>query len=141
MKISILGATGCVGSAAAFHIGMLGLTNELTLIGGKRHNVLEHHVIDLSTATAELDILIRAGKYEDLANSDIIINAAGAHQPLSRDRRDISRSIKITHFSAMYIDFMILVSPLPPKNRIITLFDTGFSNHISHFIAVILQQI
>jgi len=85
MKISVLGATGSVGAPAAFHLAALGLADEFVLIGGKRQNVLEHHALDLSTAVSEKDILIRHGGYEDLTGSDIVVNMAGAHQPLHLD--------------------------------------------------------
>lgn len=92
MKIAIIGATGCVGSSAAFYLSMSGLVDDLLLIGGSRQNVLAHHAIDLETAAAELEVKVTAGQFEDLAGSDIIINAAGPHQPLSQDRGDIIKT-------------------------------------------------
>ena len=89
MKISVLGATGSVGAPAAFHIAVSGLADEMLLIGGSRKNVLEHHAIDLSTAVATQDVTIRFGDYEDLTGTDIVVNVAGAHKPLSLDRNQI----------------------------------------------------
>lgn len=89
MKISILGATGSIGGPTAFQIATLGLADELVLIGGRRKNILEHYALDLSTAASTQDIEIRAGEYSDIAGSDIIIAAAGAHQALAQDRSHI----------------------------------------------------
>lgn len=89
MKIAIIGATGCVGSSAAFHIAMSGIVDEMLLIGGSRRNVLEHHAIDLGTAAAEHSVVVTAGEYTDLVGADIVINAAGSHQPLNQKREDI----------------------------------------------------
>jgi malate dehydrogenase len=79
MKISILGANGAVGAPAAFYIAIQQLADEIVMLGGKRQNVLQHHAIDISTAASTRDVLVRAGSYEDLIGSDIVINAAGLH--------------------------------------------------------------
>ncbi len=87
MKISILGATGSIGAPTAFYIAVSGLADELLMVGGKRQNVLRHHAIDISEAVSTTDCQVRHGSYEDLTDSDIIINAAGAHMPLHLERR------------------------------------------------------
>jgi malate dehydrogenase len=85
MKLSIFGGGGCVGSAAAFHIGTLGLLDELVLIG-RRQNVIEQHVLDLRTALAPLGVRVTAGANPaDIAYSDVIINTAGVHQSVLND--------------------------------------------------------
>jgi malate/lactate dehydrogenase len=49
------------------------------MIGGKRQNILKHHVMDLSSAVSGQDVLVRAGTYNDIGGSQIVINAAGLH--------------------------------------------------------------
>ena len=80
MKIAIIGAAGCVGAPVAFFLATEGLADEILMIGGKRQNVLKQHAMDLSTAVSAKDMVIRAGGYDDLPGTDIVINAAGAAQ-------------------------------------------------------------
>lgn len=89
MKIAIIGAAGSVGAPAAFYIAAQGLADEILMIGGKKQNVLKQHAMDLSTAVSALDIKVRAGGYEDLPGSDIVINAAGVAQGLIKDRMEV----------------------------------------------------
>ena len=89
MKISIIGAAGSVGAPAAFYLAAHGLADEILMIGGKKQNVLKQHAMDISTAVSERDILVRAGTYEDLSGSDIVINAAGVAQGLIADRMEL----------------------------------------------------
>lgn len=86
MKITILGATGCIGSSTAFNIAVHGLADELVLIGGSRQDALKQYVMDLTMATTTRDIRIRAGTYDDMAGSDIVIMSAGAHQGIVTSR-------------------------------------------------------
>jgi malate dehydrogenase len=79
MKIAIIGATGLVGSSAAFAIADQGLADELVMIGN-RQNILHSHAMDISAAmTARSDMVVRAGGYENMAGTDIVIIAAGVH--------------------------------------------------------------
>ncbi len=78
MKISIIGATGNVGSSAAFNIAISGIADELVMIGKHSIDKLEQYSFDLSTAVTGMDTLVRAGNYEDLRDSDIVIIAAGS---------------------------------------------------------------
>ncbi len=80
MKIAIIGAAGSVGAPAAFYIGAEQLADEILMIGGKRQNVLQQHAMDLSTALSAKGVKVKAGDYDDLAGSDIVINTAGAAQ-------------------------------------------------------------
>lgn len=87
MKITIIGAAGCVGSCATFNIAVHGLADEIVMIGGRRQNLLTYHAMDISTAVAAQNIVVRAGSYEDMPGSDIVINTAGVHQDLDTSRR------------------------------------------------------
>jgi malate dehydrogenase len=78
MKITIIGATGNVGSCAAFNITAQGLADELVLIDDPRPDMLALHALDLNTAATGLDMLVRAGTAADMDGSDIVIIAAGS---------------------------------------------------------------
>jgi len=104
MKVTIIGAAGSVGSPTSFHIADSGLADEIVMIDVRR-NVLQHHAMDLGTAVSGLDVRVKAGEFEDLAGSDVVINAAGVHQDFITDRmemfyknlpvvRDIARQVK-----------------------------------------------
>ena len=89
MKITVIGAAGSVGAPAAFYLAAQGLADEILMIGGTRQNVLQQHAMDISTAVSDLDILVRAGGYEDMGGSDIVINTAGVSQGLIADRMEM----------------------------------------------------
>lgn len=78
MKISIIGAAGCVGSSAAFNIATQGLASDMVL-ADIRQNVLENHFIDIVNAAvaSKKDLSIRIGNHEDIGGSNIVIIAAG----------------------------------------------------------------
>ena len=52
MKVSIIGATGNVGSCAAFNIAIQDLADEIVMIGS-RQNVLKSHVVDIDSSLVE----------------------------------------------------------------------------------------
>jgi malate dehydrogenase len=78
MKISIIGAAGCVGSSIAFNIVRQNLADEL-MVADIRKDWLEHHAIDFYDAAAagKTDIRVNMGSYRELSGSDIVIMAAG----------------------------------------------------------------
>jgi len=80
MKITIIGASGNVGSGAAFNIATHRLADELVLIDTPRQDMVTLHAMDLATAVTGQDMLVRAGTHEDMRDSDIMIIAAGSAQ-------------------------------------------------------------
>ena len=78
MKISIIGAAGNIGSCAAFNIAINRVADELVMIDSYSADKLEQYVYDLTSAVVGLDTLVRAGGYEDLQNSDIVLISAGS---------------------------------------------------------------
>ncbi len=88
MKVSVIGAAGSVGAPAAFYIGVSGLVDELVLID-MRPNVVQQHAMDMSTAMSDLGVKVVAGSHEDMAGSDVVINAAGVPQGLIADRMEM----------------------------------------------------
>ena len=79
MKISVIGAAGCIGSSIAINIATKGLADEIVL-ADIRQDWLEHHYIDVFDATVATNINIKVckGSHEDITNSDIVVMAAGA---------------------------------------------------------------
>lgn len=88
MKITIIGAAGCVGSATAFHIAMQRLADEIVMIG-HREGPLKSHWMDLSTAVTGTDVIARKGGYADMKDSDIVINAASAPEGVISSRSEL----------------------------------------------------
>lgn len=80
MKITIIGASGNVGSCAAFNIAVHRLANELVMIDVPRPDMVTLHAMDINTAVTGQDMLVRTGSYEDMGNSDIVLIAAGSAQ-------------------------------------------------------------
>lgn len=115
MKISVLGAAGSVGAPVAFNIAVSGLADELLMIDVKKQNVLEHHALDIQTAASSHNVTVKAGSYEDLPGSDVVINVAGSHVPLNIDRRKTLE--KQTKFIR---DIVLKMSTLCPDAIIIT---------------------
>lgn len=77
MKITIIGASGNIGSSAAFYIAVQGLADEIVMIDPPQPDLLKQHVDDLTSAVSHQDVLVRAGVDKDMKDSDIVINAAG----------------------------------------------------------------
>lgn len=120
MKITIIGAAGCVGSCSAFYIAAKGLASEMVLLGGKRQNVLKQHAMDLSTAVSHLDMKVYAGQFPDMAGSDIVINCAGAAQGVIADRmemlpKNVGIIKNISHEIMKYCpDAIVITASNPP---------------------------
>lgn len=123
MKVSIIGAAGSVGSPVAFYIAASGLAEEIVMID-VRSNHAKQHAMDIGTAVSALDVSVRAGDYEDLAGSRVVINAAGAPQGLIVDRmemlpqnipliRDIALQVK-RHCPAAIV--ITATNPVDPLN-------------------------
>ncbi len=77
MKVTIIGASGNIGSAAAFYIAVQELADEIVMIDTPRPDVLRQYVDDLTAAVSHQDVLVRAGADADMKDSDIVISAAG----------------------------------------------------------------
>lgn len=88
MKVSIIGATGMIGSSAAFNIAIRGLADEIMLIS-RRPALAAHHASDIQTSiVGRENTLVRAGVDSDLENSAVVIIAAGATSRSLPSRRD-----------------------------------------------------
>lgn len=135
MKVAIIGAAGSVGAPAAFHLAVSGLVDDLLMID-VRPNVVQQHAMDISTAVSALDIRVRAGTYEDLAGSDVVINAAGAPQGLIADRMEmLPKNIPLVKDNALQIKrrcpqavVITATNPVDPLNYA-TWLAGGFERH------------
>jgi putative NADH-flavin reductase len=118
MKITIMGASGNVGSCAAFNIAARGLADELVLIDDPRPDMVAMHALDINTAVTGLDMMVRAGSAEDMNKSDIVVIAAGSAQvvasrlasPQTRPSSGGSLKVKILP-DAVVITATILSAP------------------------------
>jgi malate/lactate dehydrogenase len=86
MKITVLGAAGCIGSSTAFNIAVRGLADELVLIDVYRQDAVAQYVMDLTIAATSQNMTVKAGAYDDMAGSDIVIVAVGAPQGVVTSR-------------------------------------------------------
>jgi malate/lactate dehydrogenase len=122
MKVTIIGAAGSVGAPASFYLAVSGLAEKIVMID-VRSNYVKQHAMDISTAASALNVSVKAGDYEDMAGSDVVINAAGISQGPIADRmemlpmniplvRDIALQIKRNCPAAIMITATNPVDPL-----------------------------
>ncbi len=123
MKVTVIGAAGSVGGPAAFYIGASGLADDIVLID-MRENVVQQHAMDMSTAFSAREVKVTAGTYEDMAGSDLVINAAGVSQGLIADRMEmLPKNIPLVRDVALHVKrhcpgaFVITATnPIDPLN-------------------------
>jgi len=135
MKVTVIGAAGSVGAPAAFYIAASRLADEIVMID-MRPNMVQQHAMDLSTAVSALDVRVKAGGYEDLAGSDLVINAAGVPQGLIADRMEmLPKNIPLVRDIALQISrycpaavVITATNPVDPLNYA-TWRTGGFARH------------
>lgn len=95
MKIGIIGA-GAVGSATAFSLMMTGVAHKIIMVDVNQKRA-EAEAMDIAHAAPFAGAgKIKAGTYEDLADSDVVIVTAGANQKPGETRIDLlERNVKI----------------------------------------------
>jgi malate dehydrogenase len=77
VKVTIVGASGAVGSATAFRIAQDGRVDEMVLIDARK-NLAQAHALDIEQAVVHRsNIRVYSGEVEDSRDSDIVIMAAG----------------------------------------------------------------
>jgi L-lactate dehydrogenase len=96
MKISIIGGGGLVGSSAAFALQTGKLVREIALLDVNAE-MAEGQALDLMHGTSVMaDQVIRAGGYEQVANSDCICITAGLRRKPDESRLDlINRNVAL----------------------------------------------
>lgn len=89
MKVSIIGGGGLVGSSAAFALQCGGVVREIALIDVNR-DLAEGQALDiLHGGPSTADQIVRAGGYEQVADSDIICITAGLRRKPDESRLDL----------------------------------------------------
>ncbi len=95
MKVGIVGA-GSVGSAAAFSLIMTGVAHKVVLIDMNEKKALAEAMDIAHAAPFTSAGKIKAGTYEDLDGSEVVIITAGANQKPGETRIDLlGRNVKI----------------------------------------------
>jgi malate dehydrogenase len=94
LKVSVIGASGTVGKAAAFSLAQEGAVDELVLIAREESlNKIEGEALDMYDAMAAKDIgvVIRASAdMKEVADSNIVIIAAGIPRRAGMSRLDVA---------------------------------------------------
>jgi malate/lactate dehydrogenase len=122
MKISVFGAGGYVGSNITSMLALHRLGDELVLVDPLKSNIVTHLAMDVGTAV-ENEVTVRAGEYDSIRGSEIVIIAAGASHGMMLSRmdvlpvnlpviRDIAREIKKSCPDAVVITATNPVDPL-----------------------------
>jgi len=91
-KVSVVGAAGTVGAAAAYNIALRGIADELVLVDIPD---MEAQTIgqaaDLNHGTAyDSNTVVRQGGYEDTAGSDVVVVTAGIPRQPGQTRIDLA---------------------------------------------------
>ncbi len=94
-KVAVIGATGRVGSTTAARLAMLDCVGEVALIARKRSverlKGLRRDILD-SLAAAQKDAEITIGhRFEDYADADLIVMAAGVPRKPGQTRLDLTK--------------------------------------------------
>jgi malate dehydrogenase len=133
MKISVIGAAGYVGSNMAIVLALNGLADELVLVDPYKQNIVIQLAMDASTAVNETGVVVKAGDFPDIKDSNIVLVAAGAAQGVIASRmemlpknlsiiRDIANDIKKYAPESIVIT---ATNPVDPLNYAMYKF-TGF---------------
>jgi malate dehydrogenase len=149
LKVSVIGASGRVGRAAAFCLAEEDLVNKLVLISREKSlDQIEGEALDMADALAAKDIKISitsSCNWEDIKDSIIVVISAGIPRKADMNRADVAipNAKIIAHYSNMIAknapDSIILVITNPvdimtyvaykasgfPRNRVI-----GLGNHL-----------
>lgn len=123
MKATVIGAAGSVGAPVAFYLAASRLVDELVLID-VRPNVVQQHAMDMGTAVSALGVSVKAGSFDDLAGSDVVVNAAGMPQGVISDRMEmLAKNIPLARDTALQVkkhcpDAVVITAtnPVDPLN-------------------------
>lgn len=104
MKIGVIGATGTLGSCAAFAILEKKLPGELWLFG-RRRNLLLAHYMDLRIAASALgEMTVHAAEdYADLAGCDIVVSTVGVAREIANRMELLADNLQIARTLATEI--------------------------------------
>jgi L-lactate dehydrogenase len=90
-KIAVVGGAGAVGASAAYALMMSGLVSEIVLVDLNERRA-EGEAMDLMHGAPFVrPVTVRAGRYADCADSQIVVITAGAAQKPGESRLDLVR--------------------------------------------------
>ena len=149
MKVSVVGASGRVGRAAAFCLAEENLVNKLVLISREKSlNQIKGEALDMADALAAKDIkvsIISSCNLEDIKDSDIVVISAGIPRTADMNRVDVAvpNARIIAHYSNLIATnapesiILVITNPVDimtyvaykasgfPRNRVV-----GLGNHL-----------
>ncbi len=91
-KVSVVGAAGTVGAAAAYNIALRGIADELVLVDiPDMEAETVGQAADLNHGTAyDSNTVVRQGEYADTAGSDVVVITAGIPRQPGQTRIDLA---------------------------------------------------
>ena len=95
MKVSVIGASGNVGSCAACNIAMHEIADEVVMVDDYSPDGLDQYAYDLLTAVTGLDTKVRKGSYEEMYGSDVIVMAAGSANVVASRQEVLPQNLPI----------------------------------------------
>ena len=149
MKVSVIGASGRVGRAAAFCLAEENLVNKLVLISREKSlDQIKGEALDMSDALAAKDIRVSitsSSNWEDTKDSDVVVISAGIPRNADMTRMDVAipNARIIAHYSKMIAKsapesiILVITNPVDimtyvaykasefPRNRVL-----GLGNHL-----------
>jgi len=149
LKVSVIGASGRVGKAAAFCLAEEDLVNKLVLISREKSlDQIEGEALDMADALAAKDIKVSitsSCNWEDIKDSVIVVISAGIPRKADMNRADVAipNARIIAKYSKMIAKnapksiILVITNPVDimtyvaykasgfPKNRVI-----GLGNHL-----------
>jgi len=149
LKVSVVGASGRVGRAAAFCLAEENLVNKLVLISREKSlNQIKGEALDMADALAAKDIkvsIISSCNLEDIKDSDIVVISAGIPRTADMNRVDVAvpNARIIAHYSNLIATnapesiILVITNPVDimtyvaykasgfPRNRVV-----GLGNHL-----------
>jgi malate dehydrogenase len=135
MKITIIGAAGNVGSAVAFDLASHSMAEELVLIDTYSQDKLVQYAYDMESSISRRDMRVTAGKYEEMAGSDIVFISAGSANVVASRQEVLRPNLPLIHTFASnikrYCPGAIVITstnPVDPLNYAMYRF-SGFDRH------------
>ncbi|MFW6125370.1 MAG: lactate/malate dehydrogenase family protein [Pirellulales bacterium] len=96
MKVTIIGGGGLVGSSAAFALQCGGLVREIVLVDVNRERAAGEALDLLHGSSLAADQRIRAGGYEEIPSTDLVLITAGLRRKPDESRLDlINRNVEL----------------------------------------------
>jgi malate dehydrogenase len=91
-KVSVVGAAGTVGAAAAYNIALRGVADEVVLVDiPDQRDTTVGQAADVSHGIAyDSNTTVRQGEYEDTAGSDVVVITAGIPRQPGQSRLDLA---------------------------------------------------